>query len=68
MKDKLTKSDRLNKYLSLMGIFSYYDVINHLPRRYENFDYTRERDLLDKERVVILGKIISLPKVTQNKK
>ena len=68
MKVKLTKSDRLNKYLSLMGIFSYYDVINHLPRRYENFDYTRERDLLDKERVVILGKIISLPKVTQNKK
>ena len=68
MKDKLTKSDRLNKYLSLMGIFSYYDVINHLPRRYENFDYTRERDLLDKERVVILGKIISLPKETQNKK
>ena len=65
MKDKLTKSDRLNKLLSLMGIYSYYDVINHLPRRYENFDYTRERGLVDKERVVLLGKIISLPKLVK---
>ena len=65
MKDKLTKSDRLNKLLSLMGIYSYYDVINHLPRRYENFDYTRERGLADKERVVLLGKIISLPKLVK---
>ena len=65
MKDKLTKSDRLNKFLSLMGIYSYYDVINHLPRRYENFDYTRERDLIDKQRVVLLGKIISLPNLVK---
>ena len=48
-----------------MGIYSYYDVINHLPRRYENFDYTRERGLVDKERVVLLGKIISLPKLVK---
>ena len=65
MKEKLTQSPRLNKFLSLMGIYNYYDVINHLPRRYENFNYTRERDLVDKERVVLLGKIISIPKLVK---
>ena len=66
--DKLTKSPRLNKLLYQMGIFDYYDVINHLPRRYEDFSYTRERGLEDKERVVLLGKVISLPKIVNNGK
>ena len=66
--DKLTKSPRLNKLLYQMGIFNYYDVINHLPRRYENFNYTHERDLKDKERVVLLGKVMSIPKVSKTKR
>ena len=59
---KLTKSPRLNYLLGKMGIFDQYDVINHLPRRYDDFSYTPERDLKDKQRLVLLGKVISIPK------
>lgn len=58
-KETLTKSPRLNKYLYQMGIFSYYDVVNHLPRRYDDYSLTRERDLVDKERVTVYAKIVS---------
>ena len=60
--EKLTKSPRLNYLLGQMGIFTPYDVINHLPRRYEDFSYTQDKDLKDKQRVVLLGKVISIPK------
>ena len=60
--EKLTKSPRLNYLLGEMGIFTHYDVINHLPRRYDDFTYTVEKDLKDKQRVVLLGKVISVPK------
>ncbi len=65
---KLTQSPRLNKLLYQMGIYSYYDVVNHLPRRYEDFSYTHDKGLDDKERVVLLGKVLSLPKVSHTKK
>ena len=65
--DKLTKSPRLNYLLGQMGIFNYYQVINHLPRRYDNLSYTKERDLADKEKVVLLGKVISIPKLVRAK-
>ena len=68
MSEKLTKSPRLNKLLYQMGIFNYYDVIEHLPRRYEDYHYTHDRNLKDKERVVLLGKIMSLPKVVKAKR
>ena len=60
--DKLTKSPRLNYLLGQMGIFTPYDVINHLPRRYEDFSYSLEKDIKDKQRLVLLGKVISIPK------
>ena len=63
--DKLTKSPRLNYLLGEMGIFTPYDVINHLPRRYDDYSYSLEKDLKDKQRLVILGKIISLPKLVR---
>ncbi len=66
--NKLTKSPRLNKLLYQMEIYDYYDVINRLPRRYEDFSYTKERGLKDKERVVLLGKVLSLPKVSKTPK
>ena len=66
--DKLTSSPRLNKLLYNMGIFNYYDVINHLPRRYEDLSYTQEKNLEDKQRVVLLGKIMSLPKINKGRK
>ena len=45
--EKLTKSPRLSYLLKGMEIFSYYDVINHLPRRYENLFYTKEERKLE---------------------
>ena len=67
MADKLTKSPRLNKLLYQMGIFNNYDVVNHLPKRYEDFNYTVERNLEDKQRVVVYGKVISLPTLVKSK-
>ena len=64
---KLTKSPRLNFLLGEMGIFDAYGVINHLPRRYEDFSYTPEKDLQDKQRVVLLGKVLSIPKAVTAK-
>ena len=68
MDNKLTKSPRLNALLKKMGIYNAYDVINHLPRRYDDFSYTPEVDLKDKQRLVIKGKIISLPKVIPSRR
>ena len=67
MDKKLTKSPRLNYLLGEMGIFTPYDVINHLPRRYDDYSYSVEKDLKDKQRLVLLGKIISLPKLVRAK-
>ena len=65
--DKLTKSPRLNHLLAEMGIFTPYDVINHLPRRYEDLSYTPEKELKDKQRLVLLGKVLSVPKAVNAK-
>ena len=67
-KEKLTKSPRLNQLLNKMEIYNGYDVINHLPRRYDDFSYTPEKDLKDKQRLVILGKVISAPKIPNTRK
>ena len=66
--EKLTKSPRLNYLLGGMGIFTPYDVVNHLPHRYDDYSYTDETSLQDKQRVVLLGKIISIPKVVPSKR
>ena len=65
--DKLTKSPRLNYLLGGMGIFTPYDVINHLPHRYDDYSYSDESAIQDKQRIVLLGKVISLPKVVPSK-
>ena len=66
--EKLTKSKRLNYLLGQMGIFTPYDVVNHLPKRYENLNYTEERNLEDKQRVVIKGKMVALPRYVKTKR
>lgn len=65
--EKLTKSPRLNYLLGQMGIFTPQQVVDHLPRRYEDFSYTAERGLEDKQRVVLLGKIVSIPRLVKNR-
>ena len=44
-----------------MGIYSYKDIIFHLPRKYEDLHPTNENNLVDKQRVVFVGKIASTP-------
>ena len=66
--EKLTKSPRLNHYLYQMELYSFYDVVNYLPYRYESFLPTIEKGLEDKQRVVLVGEIISFPKLVRSRK
>ena len=59
--EQLSKSKRLNFLLHKMGIFDSYDVINHLPKRYDDFSLTHERNLKDKEKITIFAKVITSP-------
>ncbi len=65
---KLTKSPRINQALYEMGIFDYKDVIEHLPRKYDDFSSTKEIGLKDKDRVVIYGRVMSLPTFAAKRK
>lgn len=67
MNEKLTKSPRLNHLLFEMGIRNAYDVVNYLPRRYEDLSYTIERNLVDKQRVVLFGHPLSLPQLVKHR-
>ena len=44
-----------------MGIFTWKDIIYHLPRKYEDLHPTHENDLKDKERIVLVGNIVGNP-------
>ena len=66
--EKLTKSKRLNYLLGQMGIFTPFDVVNHLPKRYENLNYTEERGLEDKQRVVVKGRMAALPRYVKTRR
>ena len=57
--ETLSKSDRINKGLKAMGIHSLYGVINHFPRRYDNFEVTPREGYIDKARIALYGKVVS---------
>ena len=63
--DNFSKSKRINNALHDMGIFSYKQAIEHLPRRYEDLSPTRETNLENKERVVLVGRLISTPLISK---
>ena len=65
MSEKLSKSPRINYLLNQMGIYSPLDVVNYLPYRYDDLSYTEERHLEDKARVVVIGKLLSAPKLVR---
>ena len=67
MNNKLTKSPRLNHLLYEMGIRNAYDVINYLPRRYDDLSYTLEKNLTDKQRVVLFGHPLSFPQLIKHR-
>lgn len=56
---KLTKSSRLNAMLFDMGIHNQFDVVFHLPKRYENLTPTTQEKYDDKQRIVAFGTIVS---------
>ena len=57
----LTTSSNLLTVLNHLGINSSEDLLKYLPYRYEDKTYSDELDLLDKEKVTILGKLVSNP-------
>ena len=58
-REVLSESLRLNTMLHKMGIFTSYQVLEHLPRRYEVLNESKEEEFIAKARVVVVGKIIS---------
>ena len=44
-----------------MAIYSWKDVILHLPRKYEDLHPTHENNLKDKERIVFVGNVVGTP-------
>lgn len=58
---KFSKSPRINKALYDMGLFTYEDIVLHLPRKYDNLEPTIEKNWRDKQRVVLIGKITRQP-------
>lgn len=65
---KLTKSPKLNQLLYNMNIHNEYDVVNHLPRRYEDFSLTPIKNIEDKKRIVVEGRVISIPLKNESKR
>lgn len=57
---KLLKT-ALESELNNLHIYDSEDLLNHLPYRYESFEYTNEFPLVDKNRYVLYGTIISRP-------
>ena len=65
---KLTSSPKLNYLLGEMGIFTPFEAINHLPRRYDSFYYASKAELaslVPNKRYVLLGKILTPIQVTR---
>ncbi len=62
MGEKLSSSKRMNYLLGKMGIFFFFFVLYHLPKRYDDFSLTHERHLVDKEKVTIYAKVVTTPK------
>ena len=64
----LTNAKNFLDSLSKINIFSSEDLFNHLPYRYDDMSYTDESFLEDNQKVSILGKLVSNPKIFKNNK
>ncbi len=64
----LTHSKELKEQLNHIGIFDTFDVLNHLPYRYEDFACSNENELQDHQKVVIEGRLVSNPKLIHVKR
>ena len=62
---KLTKSEAINHSLERFKINNYLDVLEHTPRSYLDMHMSRDKNLIDKERIVFYGYIIRLPIISR---
>lgn len=56
---KLSKSPRINSLLYEMGLYSWLDIINYVPYRYDDLSLTQNFNFADKQKVVLYGVIAS---------
>lgn len=63
---KLTSSKVFQEELERLGINTFEDVVMYLPRTYINMNLSRETNLEDKEKIVILGKLVSTPTIVKH--
>lgn len=64
----LTSSQNIIEGLNKININSSEDLLFYLPYRYEDMSYSDEENLVDKQKIKLLGKIISNPKHFSNAK
>ena len=57
----LTSSDKMLDSLHRMGIYDSFDLIKTLPYKYEDYSYTDESSIKDKDKVTILVRLVSNP-------
>ncbi len=64
----LTNSSKLIESLNKMNIYDSFDLINILPYRYEDYSYTDETIIKDKDKVTIFVRLVSDPKYIKTPK
>ena len=57
----LTSSDKMLDSLHRMRIYDSFDLIKTLPYKYEDYSYTDESAIKDKDKVTILVRLVSNP-------
>lgn len=60
---KLSSSARIQTALETIGITSYETILLHVPRTYEDLSLTQDILKIDRQRLVLSGKIVTQPKV-----
>lgn len=58
----LTSSKTMIEELKKLNITTSGDLINYLPYRYENLNYSNEEEINDKDKVVLMGRLVSNPR------
>ena len=60
---KFSSSARIQTALESMGIHTYEDILFHIPRTYEDLSLTQSVLKVDRQRIVLQGKVATQPKM-----
>ena len=58
----ITKNKNIINFLEENNIRSFFDVLKYVPYKYEKFFSTKESDLIDREKIVFHGRLLTIPK------